>query len=75
MTCSSDAGDDPALLTAKGVAKLLQISTRTLWRLLSAGKIISPIKLGRSVRWRKEELMRWIADGCPLPFKQNGKEN
>ena len=75
MTCSNDPGDAPALLPAKHVAKLLQISTRTLWRLLSAGKIITPIKLGRSVRWRKEELMRWIAAGCPPHSKQSDKEN
>jgi excisionase family DNA binding protein len=65
MTSSSDESDDALLLPARQVAKLLQISPRTLWRLLSMGGIVSPVKLGRSVRWRKDELMQWIADGCP----------
>lgn len=64
---------DTALLTAKHVAKLLQISPRTLWRLVSAGGIINPIRLGHSVRWRKDELMQWIAEGCPKQ-KDKGKD-
>jgi excisionase family DNA binding protein len=69
MSCPSDAGEEPVLLSARQVAKLLQISQRTLWRLLSAGAIISPVKLGRSVRWRKDELIQWVADGCPIRHK------
>lgn len=65
MTSSSDSGE-ALLLSAKCVAKLLQISLRTLWRLQSAGRIISPVRIGGCVRWRKDELTRWIADGCPV---------
>ena len=42
----------PALISATELADLLQISTRTLWRLRSAGKLVEPIKLGGSTRWR-----------------------
>lgn len=66
--------DEPILLTAQHVAKMLQISPRTLWRLLSAGKLIRPVKLGHSVRWRRDELMRWIADGCPPKSQRNNGE-
>lgn len=59
------------LLRAQHVAKLLNISTRTLWRLEAAGKLIGPIKIGRSVRWRKDELMQWIAAGCPPQFEED----
>lgn len=65
MTSPSDAGDEAILLPAKQVAKLLQISPRTLWRLLSMGGIVSPVKIGHNVRWRKDELMHWISEGCP----------
>ena len=61
----SESDREPVLLSANHVAKMLQVSTRTLWRLQAAGKLIGPIKLGRSVRWRRDELMRWIAAGCP----------
>jgi excisionase family DNA binding protein len=68
-----ESDQEPVLLPASKVARMLQVSTRTLWRLLAAGKMINPIKLGRSVRWRKDELMKWIAAGCP-PRSQDKKE-
>ena len=55
----------PALISATELADLLQISTRTLWRLRSSGKLIEPIKLGGSTRWRLDEVQKWIAAGCP----------
>jgi len=54
------ANNEAVLLSAKQVAQLLQVSTRTLWRLLSSGQLIMPVRLGRSVRWRKQELMTWM---------------
>lgn len=58
----------PALLvTAEDVAGLLDISTRTLWRLVSAGKIVPPLKLGGSTRWRRADIEAWVASGCPAP--------
>ena len=57
----------PALISASELAELLQVSTRTLWRLRSAGKLIKPIKLGGSTRWRLDEVQTWIAQGCPAP--------
>lgn len=53
------------LLTAERMAKLLDISKRTLWRLRSAGKLPRPVALGGSVRWKAEEVRRWIDGGCP----------
>jgi predicted DNA-binding transcriptional regulator AlpA len=55
------------LISATELADLLQISTRTLWRLRSAGKLVEPIKLGGSTRWRLDEVQKWIAAGCPVP--------
>lgn len=56
---------DPLLVSAPELAKLLQVSTRTLWRLQSAGQIPPPIRLGGSTRWRLDEVRRWIERGCP----------
>lgn len=55
----------PSLLPARDLARMLAVSTRTLWRLLDAGKLIQPIRLGGSVRWRREEVEAWIRAGCP----------
>ena len=59
------------LLTAKQVAAALQVSTRTLWRMLATGQLIEPLKIGRNVRWRKQELLEWIAQGCPKRSQSN----
>lgn len=56
------------LITAAELAKLLNVSTRTLWRLRSAGQLPQPVRLGGAVRWRIEEVKNWIAAGCP-PLK------
>jgi len=58
---------EPLLVTAQEVARLLNVSTRSLWRMRSAGDIPSPIKLGSAVRWRLDEVKAWIANGCPKP--------
>lgn len=62
----------PLLIAAAQVAKMLQISTRTLWRLNSAGSLPAPVRLGGAVRWRLEEIKIWIARGCP---KAEAREN
>ena len=47
------------------VAKLLSISERHVWALDSSGRIPTPIRLGRSVRWNVDELCAWQDAGCP----------
>ncbi|MGF1635239.1 MAG: helix-turn-helix transcriptional regulator [Phycisphaerae bacterium] len=40
--------------------------TPAAWRKLDAsGRCPSPIKLGRTLLWRRADLDRWITDGCP----------
>jgi excisionase family DNA binding protein len=54
----------PLLITARKLAQLLGVSTRTLWRLRSAGQLPKPMRLGGAVRWRFDEVRAWIAGGC-----------
>lgn len=56
---------EPLLITAEEFGNLLQISERTIWRLNSAGEIPKPVRIGGTVRWRREEVMQWIEAGCP----------
>jgi len=56
---------NPVLLTVAELARLLQVSTRTIWRLLSAGNLPAPVRLGNAVRWRSAEINSWISEGCP----------
>lgn len=55
----------PLLLSARELAALLSISVPTVWRLRSMGKLPRAAKLGGSVRWRTEEINRWIEAGMP----------
>ncbi len=61
MTCE--------LLNAVQLAELLNISERTLYRLKSRGSLPTPILLGGSVRWRRVEILEWVACGCQPPVK------
>ena len=63
----------PELLTLADIAKLLQVSTRTVHRYRSEGSLCEPVLLaGRTPRWRRSDVLAWIADGCPgaAEFKQ-----
>lgn len=53
------------LLTAPEAAELCNVSLRT-WRTWdAAGAIPRALQIGRSRRWRSDELRLWIAVGCP----------
>lgn len=53
------------LLTVKDLSQSLRISTRQVWKLLSAGKLPKPVRISRSVRWARESIDRWVSMGCP----------
>lgn len=55
----------PVLIDAEGLARMMDVSERTLWRLLSGGKVPRPVRIGRNTRWRLAEVTEWIAKGCP----------
>ena len=57
----SEVGFEPLLVRAGVVANLLQISVRTLWRLNSVEAIPRPVRLGGTVRWKLDEIKKWIA--------------
>lgn len=53
------------LLTVKEVAEMIGVSSRTVWRMRSSGELVPPIHVRGSIRWRRDEIERWIANGCP----------
>ena len=55
----------PQLISVRDLAKILKVSPRSVWRLLSAGQIVPPLRIGGSVRWRYHEVAEWIESGCP----------
>jgi len=62
-----DAGlcETPAMLTVHEVARMLNCSARTVYRLTDSGRIPRPVKLGALVRWPRDAVEKWIAGGCP----------
>jgi excisionase family DNA binding protein len=63
---SRTAAEDVRLIAADELASMLDVSTRTVWRLLSTGRLVQPVRIGGSVRWRLDEVRDWIKNGCPV---------
>ena len=56
MERKSESGES-LLLTVREVAKLLGISSRTVWRMLSSGTLpVKPVALGTVARWRRGDI-------------------
>lgn len=54
------------LLDVRAVCALLGgCSARSVYRLCDAGKMPFGVKLNGMRRWRRVELMDWLAAGCP----------
>jgi excisionase family DNA binding protein len=58
------------LMSAETLATMLGVSKRTIWRLLSGKQLPEPIRIGGSVRWRRDQIDRWIESGCPVNQRQ-----
>jgi len=57
--------EQAALLDVLALAAMLDCSPRHVYRLADAGRMPRPLKLGALVRWSRDEISRWLADGCP----------
>ena len=55
----------PVLLTAEAMAWLVQKSVRSVRRDNAAARLPRPVRVGGAVRWRRDEILAWIAAGCP----------
>src|SRR5690606_18125299 len=67
-TAGGIGGPDRApaeLLDVSQVAALVNRSPPTVYRLAAGGTMPRPLRVGSLVRWRADELRRWIAGGCP----------
>ncbi len=65
MSVDVELPAQPTLLTVEQVGAMLSVSKRTVWRMLSAGELIEPIRVRGNTRWRHAELQEWIDAGCP----------
>jgi predicted DNA-binding transcriptional regulator AlpA len=59
------AETESILIDAKEAARMCDLGISTWYNLLASGKAPKPVRLGRSVKWRRDELRAWIGAGCP----------
>jgi len=57
---------DDRLLSVKVVAGMLDCSSRQVWKLLASGRLPRPLRLGRSVKWKSNDIARFIAAECDM---------
>ena len=62
---ASTASVDSLLLDAREAAAICGVSRSHWLAMHSAGRVPLPVRLGRAVRWRRDELRQWIEAGCP----------
>lgn len=56
---------DAVLIDYRTVCTLLSIGTNHFFHLRQTGRFpIKPIRLGRSVRYDRRQVLRWIDGGC-----------
>jgi excisionase family DNA binding protein len=56
--------DMPELLTIRELATILKVSQRSIWRLVASGQLVEPLRVGGSIRWRRDDIRDWIIGGC-----------
>ena len=65
MDLETDQTTEPLLLDRQAVAALLGCSAKHVVRLADSGRMPAPVRLGWLVRWRRDDIARWVAEGCP----------
>jgi predicted DNA-binding transcriptional regulator AlpA len=55
----------PLAVNARTAARMMGLSVASWYRHCSAGRTPKPVKIGKSSRWRVDELRAWIEAGCP----------
>lgn len=53
------------LMRAKALVRCLSVSVRQTHRLNRAGLLPTPLRIGGVVRWREDEISRWLQCGAP----------
>ncbi len=55
----------PLTYDAAQLAEARGGSERHVWRRHAAGELPAAVHIGRLVRWPRNVVGRWLADGCP----------
>ena len=65
-TAVSPPLDSPAMLMdVSQVAAILNVSTRTVYRMSDSGALPRPRRLNTLIRWSRLEIEAWVKADCP----------
>ena len=64
----------PPILTKEELATTLRVHPRTIERLVAAGHIPPGRRIGRQVRWLREDLLSSLGVDCGLNVRAEGRE-
>ena len=73
MSQIRDPNIRPLTLDVNEVAQLLGVSKRTVYRLLDAGQIPKPLKLGNATRWRRTDIELFVKAGSIRAYRRSKK--
>lgn len=62
---SSENLEESFLMTAEQAWRMCNLSKSAWYKARASNRIPAPVKIGGALRWRRDELKRWIAAGCP----------
>jgi prophage regulatory protein len=63
-TNAAAAPNTSYLLSVEDLAKLLNVSKRTVWRMRDDGRLPPPLQLGKQIlRWEPDKIKEWIITG------------
>ncbi len=69
LTTALNTISTTTLIDIKGVAAMLDIGESTANRLDTSGKLPLPIRIGKSKKWRINEVRQWLQEGAPSRTK------
>ncbi len=73
MTKTVTAPEVPELLDADESSTVAGMGKRTWWRYVASGRAPQPVRPGGSLtRWRRSDILAWIAAGCPRVVERRG---
>jgi len=61
----NESMENTQLVAAKALAKILSTSVRSIWRYRSSGRLPETVKIAGAIRWRQQDIDKWITMGCP----------
>jgi predicted DNA-binding transcriptional regulator AlpA len=62
---SAQAPLAPLAVNDAGAGRMLDVSRSHVRRMVAAGLMPAPVKIGSASRWPVETLRRWLELGCP----------